>query len=73
MDNQSQIMDYKNAMEKIKQENSELKLELEDRESQIAELNTAIDQADNYIRQSEAEISTRENTINSLMQEKIYF
>mgnify|MGYP002868452324 FL=1 len=70
LNNQSQIVDFKNAIEKLKQDNSELRLALDDRDSQIAELNTAINQADNFIKQSEAEINTRDNTINSLMQEK---
>ena len=70
LNNQSQIVDFKNAIEKLKQENSELSLALEDRDSQISELNNAINQADNFIKQSEAEINTRDNTINSLIQEK---
>ena len=70
LNNQSQIVDFKNTIEKLKQENSELSLALEDRDSQISELNNAINQADNFIKQSEAEINTRDNTINSLIQEK---
>ena len=70
LDNQSQIVDYKNIIEKLKQENSELGLTIDELNSQISELNSTLNQADNYIRQSETEISTRENTINSLIQEK---
>jgi chromosome segregation ATPase len=70
LDNQSQIVDYKNIIEKLKQENSELVATIDELNSQIEELNSAISQADNYIKQSETEISTRENTINSLIQEK---
>ena len=70
INNQSQIMNNKNFIEKLKFENSDLLKKLEENEAEISELNSALSQADDYIRQSDEEIKMRENTINSLIEEK---
>ena len=70
INNQSQIMNNKNFIEKLKFENSDLLKKLEENEAEISELNNALSQADDYIRQSDEEIKMRENTINSLIEEK---
>ena len=70
INNQSQIMNNKNLIEKLKFENSDLVKKLEENEAEISELNSALSQADDYIRQSDEEIKMRENTINSLIEEK---
>ena len=63
-------MNNKNFIEKLKFENSDLLKKLEENEAEISELNSALSQADDYIRQSDEEIKMRENTINSLIEEK---
>ena len=70
INNQSQMMNNKNFIEKLKFENSDLVKKLEENEAEIAELNSALEQADEYIRQSDEEINMRENTIKSLIEEK---
>ena len=70
INNQSQMMNSKNFIEKLKFENSDLLKKLEENEAEITELNSALSQADDYIRQSDEEIKMRENTINSLIEEK---
>ena len=70
LNNKSEILNSKNAIDKLKFENNHLNKALEDRDQQIIDLNSALNEADNIIKQSETEINTRENTINSLLQEK---
>ena len=70
LSNKSEILNSKNTIDKLKFENNHLSKALEDRGHQIDDLNSALNDADNVIKQSEAEINTRENTINSLLQEK---
>lgn len=70
LNNKSEILNNKNIIDKLKYENNNLNKGLEERDQHIDELNLALNDADNAIKQSEAEINTRENTINSLLQEK---
>ena len=70
LNNKSEMLNNKNIIDKLKYENSNLNKGLEERDQHIDELNMALNDADNAIKQSEAEINTRENTINSLLQEK---
>ena len=70
LNNKSEILNSKNIIDKLKFENNHLNKGIEERDQQINDLNSALNDADNVIKQSEVEINTRENTINSLLKEK---
>ena len=70
LNNKSETINNQNVIEKLKLENDNLCKAIEERDQQINDLNSALIDADNAIKQSDAEINSRENTINSLLQEK---
>ena len=70
LSNQSQMMNNKNIIEKLKKENSDLLRKLDEYELEISELNQDLSEADNYINQMELKLHTGENKINALIQEK---
>ncbi len=60
----------KNIIDKLKEELKNLSKELEEKNEESNSLTNALNEANIAINQSEAEIQTRNNTINELMEEK---